>query len=100
MLVEDPSWTAAPWVDVLDALRDRSLLAWFFAPSHEGPDRERVVLALQMIARRPDPQVAAQVRWLRRHRDPEIQDLVRDVLEAASRQVPNSSSSGSSGTGS
>ncbi|MEN0061840.1 MAG: serine/threonine-protein kinase [Myxococcota bacterium] len=80
ILLEDPAWTAAPWAEVLDSLKDTRILSWIRGPSHEGTDRDRVVLALQMMARRPDPNLAPRLRWLRRHQDPEIRDLALQLL--------------------
>lgn len=81
ILVEDPGWTAGPWAEALEVLRDRSLLAWIRGPSHEGADRDRVVLALQMMLRRPNAALEPQLRWLRRHQDPEIRDLALQLLD-------------------
>ncbi len=81
ILLEDPAWTARPWAEVLEGLRDRGPFAWLFGSSHEGLDRERVVFALQMMLRRPDPTLNPQLRWLRRHQDPEIRDLATQLLD-------------------
>ncbi|MEO0604561.1 MAG: hypothetical protein AAF211_24210, partial [Myxococcota bacterium] len=81
ILLEDPGWTAQPWAELLDGMRDRGFLSWLMGPSHDGLDRDKVAFALQMVARRPDPELGPRLRWLRRHQDPEIRDLAIRVLD-------------------
>jgi len=81
ILLEDPAWTAGPWSDLIDSMKRPGLGAWLFGPIHRGPERERMVFALKMAARRPDPSLAGRLRWLRRHRDPEIRHLAREIID-------------------
>ena len=76
MMVGDPTWTAAPLLEVLDRLAGgRFWRRWRTDPE----SRDQLVTVLELLRARPGPRVAERVKPLQRHWDPEVCDLARRI---------------------
>lgn len=81
LLVCNPHWTEAPFVD---ALPDGVRPWWKFWERESQPEPEQVVLILQYVGRHPvTGEVRRRLLPLRDHPDPRIQQAVQKLLDIA-----------------
>src|SRR5262249_25582226 len=75
LLGSDPSWTAAPVLEVVD----RVMGGWFRLRFRNQVQRNELVHLLQILRSRPGPDPAERARTLLRHWDPEVCELARQL---------------------
>ena len=83
MLAVDPSWTPAPFLEILDQLRrNRRSRFWPFGQREDREDREQLVVILEVLRARPDGEVRRHAWRLTGHNDPQVSALARQVYVA------------------
>jgi serine/threonine protein kinase len=77
LLASDPSWTAAPFLELLDGLSSgRFFRRW----KTDEDSRDQMVAVLEVLKARSGPSVTARVKALTRHSDPEVSTLARALV--------------------
>jgi serine/threonine protein kinase len=81
ILASDPSWTASPFVEVIDRLVGGRFWRRFRA---DDDARGQLVIALELLKARPGPEVASRAKVLSRHPDAEVAELARQIITGRS----------------
>jgi serine/threonine protein kinase len=77
LLGSDPSWSAAPLLELLDRLTGSG--PRLRRPRSSPEERDQLVFLLELLRARPVPEVRERARSLARHGDPEVSELARQV---------------------
>ena len=83
LLAIDPSWTSAPFVELLDRLRRqdrRGLLGWLLRRERDPFVAEQILAVLHILEARPDDAVRKRAWRLVGHRDPEISAIATGTV--------------------